>query len=70
MVANEHCVRNVFRPASGKWSMEFLDMLHAAQNGHLEVLKWARENGCNWNKQYCLNVSELIVSGNICMDFC
>ena len=25
----------------------------AALNGHLEVLKWARGNGCPWNKQTC-----------------
>ena len=23
---------------------------HAAGNGHWEVLKWARENGCPWNE--------------------
>ena len=21
-----------------------------AENGHFEVLKWARNNGCSWNK--------------------
>jgi hypothetical protein len=24
--------------------------LHAAEGGHLEVLKWARANGCPWDK--------------------
>jgi hypothetical protein len=24
--------------------------LYAAEHGHLEVLKWARANGCPWNK--------------------
>jgi hypothetical protein len=28
---------------------------NAAENGHLEVLKWARLNGCPWNKNYCMN---------------
>ena len=23
--------------------------MHAAKGGHLEVLQWARENGCPWN---------------------
>ena len=27
---------------------------HAAKNGHLEVLKWARDNGCPWNKYTCV----------------
>jgi hypothetical protein len=26
---------------------------YAARNGHLEVLKWARENGCSWNENTC-----------------
>ena len=25
----------------------------AAENGHLEILKWARENGCTWDEQTC-----------------
>eukprot|EP00951_Prasinocladus_malaysianus_P022515 scaffold188889_cov44-Prasinocladus_malaysianus.AAC.1 len=25
----------------------------AAESGHLEVLKWARENGCPWNEHTC-----------------
>jgi len=25
----------------------------AAEGGHLEVLKWARENGCPWNERTC-----------------
>ena len=25
----------------------------AARNGHLSVLKWARENGCEWNSWTC-----------------
>ena len=24
-----------------------------ARNGHLEVLQWARANGCPWNKATC-----------------
>ena len=25
----------------------------AAAGGHLEVLQWARENGCPWNERTC-----------------
>jgi hypothetical protein len=25
------------------------DVSNAASGGHLEVLKWARENGCPWD---------------------
>ena len=27
--------------------------MKAAEAGHLEVLKWARENGCPWDKRTC-----------------
>ena len=30
----------------------------AAKDGHLEVLKWARENGCEWNSNTCANAAE------------
>ena len=30
---------------------------YAAWNGHLEVLKWARENGCPWNELICTNAA-------------
>ena len=26
-----------------------LTCAHAARGGHLEVLKWARDNGCPWD---------------------
>ena len=26
---------------------------YAAEGGHLEVLKWARENGCPWDEYTC-----------------
>ena len=29
----------------------------AAKGGHLEVLRWARENGCPWNPSECLTAS-------------
>jgi hypothetical protein len=25
--------------------------LYAAKKGHLEVLRWARENGCPWSEE-------------------
>ena len=27
------------------------------QGGHLEVLKWARENGCPWDEETCTNAA-------------
>ena len=30
----------------------------AVTYGNLELLKWSREHGCDWNKDYCLNVSK------------
>ena len=37
--------------------MDVLGMIvtcsYAAEGGHLEVLKWLRENGCPWNKYTC-----------------
>ena len=27
--------------------------VYAAAEGHLEVLKWVRQNGCPWNKRTC-----------------
>ena len=29
----------------------------AALGGHLEVLKWARENGCEWDSDTCSNAA-------------
>ena len=29
----------------------------AASNGHLDVLKWARENGCKWDSLTCSNAA-------------
>ena len=31
----------------------------AAENGYLETLKWARENGCDWNVQYLQSVQQM-----------
>ena len=30
----------------------------ASWDGHLEILKWARENGCPWNEDTCANAAE------------
>jgi len=32
-------------------------MQYAAQNGHIEVVKWARENGCLWDECACSYVA-------------
>ena len=35
-------------------------MLNAAMNGHLELLKWARLNGCPWDeKRYVYGVENV-----------
>ena len=31
---------------------------YAAENGHLECLKYAHENGCRWDKRTCSNAAE------------
>ena len=31
---------------------------YAAQGGHLEVLKWARETGCEWNSPTCSSAAK------------
>jgi hypothetical protein len=30
----------------------------AAKSGHLDILKWARENGCPWNEWTCFYAVE------------
>ena len=35
--------------ASETWNI----CAHAAKGGHLEVLRWARENGCEWDRWTC-----------------
>ena len=36
---------------------DVLTCAYAAWGGHLEVLKWARENGCPWNVSTCANAA-------------
>ena len=31
---------------------------NAAFNGHLEVLKWARKNGCEWDSDTCARAAQ------------
>ena len=33
-------------------------VLMLLMNGHLEVLKWARENGCDWDSNTCSYAAE------------
>ena len=30
---------------------------YAAREGHLEILKWAREHGCEWDSFTCANAA-------------
>ena len=41
--------QSAFNPAP--WDIDTCN--GAAFSGHLEVLKWARENGCEWNSSTC-----------------
>ena len=34
---------------------------NAAENGHLNVLKWARENGCEWNYETVLQQLKMVI---------
>ena len=39
---------------SKKWmSLDYYTCIYAAQYGHFEVLKSARENGCPWSELIC-----------------
>jgi hypothetical protein len=38
------------------WDKKTCD--YAAEGGHLEVLKWARDNGCPWGSDTCLYAAE------------
>ena len=38
--------------------MELRYLFLGCKRGHLEVLKWARENGCQWNEWTCTNAAE------------
>ena len=35
-----------------------LALCWSAQNGHLEVLQWARSNGAPWNEQTCSSAAQ------------
>ena len=39
---------------------------HAAVSRHIEIVKWARENGCSWDHKTCINFA----SRKIWMDWC
>jgi len=45
--------------------LEWIYILQAARNGHLDVLKWARDNGCPCNKSTC---SETARNGHLEVD--
>ena len=44
----------VFEICARKWmSLGFEDLFFCCQNGHLECLKYAHENGCPWDEKTC-----------------
>ncbi|KAJ8600636.1 hypothetical protein CTAYLR_006921 [Chrysophaeum taylorii] len=40
------------------WGWHHVVCLEAAENGHLDVIKWARERGCPWRKDDCLDAAK------------
>ena len=44
-------------PLRGQGDWDSWTCSYAALNGHLHVLKWARENGCEWNSYTCSNAA-------------
>jgi hypothetical protein len=34
-----------------------VDVRERGEGGHLEMLKWARENGCPWDEQTCYSAA-------------
>ena len=40
----------------GEWDSDTCS--YAAEYGHLDVLKWARENGCEWDSWTCSNATQ------------
>ena len=41
------------------------DVRFAAYGGHLEVLKWARENGCPWDEDTCARAAGAAISNRL-----
>jgi hypothetical protein len=37
--------------------VERVDVRFRGEGGHLEILKWARENGCPWNELTCASAA-------------
>ena len=54
----ERTARRVEGVARGRLPVAQAAGAAAAMGGHLEVLQWARENGCPWNKQTCHNAAK------------
>ena len=36
-----------------EWVWDWLTCCFAARGGHLKVLQWARQNGCDWDWNTC-----------------
>ena len=42
-------------------------LLYAARGGHLEVLQWARANGCEWDEYTCSDAARGGHSTTLCV---
>ena len=48
---------NLMKILNKKVTIDILRLEFAALGGHLDVLKWARENNCEWSKAVCANAA-------------
>jgi hypothetical protein len=47
------CISRQWNRWQNNWKCDNWICTNAAKGGHLEVLKWAWENGCAWNRDTC-----------------
>ena len=45
-------------PLRGQGEWNSWTCRRAAENGHLDVLQWARENGCEWDYWTCCRAAD------------
>jgi len=46
-------IHNRFEERGSCWKMKRGTCYTAAQAGHLHIIQWARENGCEWDDETC-----------------